>query len=80
MNEILNELEELHTALQYSSEHPDLSTSYTIGERIMINQQRAALFRAMEGQPYQFIQSPEILNKTIRIHYLIERTNWVPKS
>lgn len=80
MNAIVNELDELHTALQYSTEHPDLATSLTTGERIMVNQQRAALFRALDGQPYQFEQAQTIQEKLNRIQYLIARTKWVAKS
>lgn len=78
MNEIITELQELHLVLQWSTVHELHDTALTVGERIMINQQRAALFRALEGEPAAFQQSPEIQSKLIRIQYLIQRTKWVP--
>lgn len=75
---IIKELEELMLVLQWSTAHPELETALTTGERIMVNQQRAALFRALDGQHSGFIQSPGVQQKITRITYLIKRTHWVP--
>ncbi|RWX00949.1 hypothetical protein [Flavobacterium cerinum] len=79
MEQILNQLEELQLVLQYSSEHATLEISLTVGERIMVNQERAALFRALDGIKTDFTQSVTIITKINRMLYLIERTDWKPK-
>jgi tRNA isopentenyl-2-thiomethyl-A-37 hydroxylase MiaE len=80
MEQILNELQELHLVLQYSTEHAWIETALTTGERIMVNQQRAKLFKALDGIPNDFIQSDVINIKINKILYLIKSTNWEPKE
>jgi len=80
MEKIVDELAELHAVLQWSTEHPLNEVALTTGQRIMVNQERAALFRAIDGKPRDFIQSPIVMDKIIRILYLITRTAWVPKN
>ena len=75
---ILNELAELQMALQWSTGHPLNETAYTTGERIMVNQQRSSLFKALDGNYDGFKQSPALIDKTTRILFLIRRTEWVP--
>lgn len=77
---ILDQLGGLMLALQRSTAHPHLETALTTGERIAVNQQRTALFRALDGQHSGFTQSPDVETKITRILYLIERTGWVPKD
>ncbi|RWX03393.1 hypothetical protein [Flavobacterium cerinum] len=75
--EILNELDQLMLILQYSSEKTAMLST---GERIMINQERAALFRALAGETIGFLQTPEIEQKKNSILKLINRSNWKPKE
>lgn len=71
-------LGELHLALIYSNEHEHLECILTPHERILVNQERAHLYRVLDGKPPNFVQRPQVQNKIIRILYLIERTNWQP--
>ena len=75
MDLIIKELDELHLVLQYSSEKTAMLTA---GERIMINQERASLFRALAGHPTSFEQSEGVEKKKQEILMLIKRTRWEP--
>ena len=74
-DQINNELEELHLILQYSREKTAMLSA---GERIMINQERASLFRALAGHPTSFVQSEVVEQKKQEILMLIKRTRWEP--
>lgn len=76
--EIENRLDILHLVLQYSSQK---SPVLTTGERIVINQERGALFRYMEDEtvdlePYKV--SSLIEGKIAFILEEIERCEWTP--
>lgn len=75
---IHNRLDDLMLVLQWSTAHPLLETALTAGQRIAVNQERAALFRALDGQHSGFVQATEVEEKITRILYLIQRTKWVP--
>ncbi|GGB82704.1 hypothetical protein GCM10007424_23420 [Flavobacterium suaedae] len=79
---IISRLAELHIALQWSTQHAtmEVSTALTVGERIMVNQERAALFRELENDAKNFKQSPTVEEKVTGILYLIKRMNWQPKD
>lgn len=79
-DEIIKRLMLLHTVLQWSTVHPGLEVTLTVGERIMVNQERGALFRELENEPHNFVQSHTVEAKITRIEYLIKRHNWKPKD
>lgn len=81
MNELQGQIEqrldELYTALVYSREKTALLTT---GERICVNQERAALYRLLEGVETKFIQSEGVQKKIEKILNLIDRSGWVPTA
>ncbi len=83
IDQINDRLEKLHLALQYSSEK---TAMLSIGERIMINQERGHLLRERnkinDYHNYQvlwFGQPRKIESKLITIDHLINETGWTPK-
>lgn len=73
-------LEELYLALKYSSQ---VSGLLTVGERIMVNQERAALYRVLDPEsdvtepPYEV--SAEIEEKITNLNVERIRTRWRPQ-
>lgn len=80
--EILKKLAELHSVLQWSTEHAvaEPNIALTVGERIIVNQERGALFRELEKDPREFMPSPTVDEKVNQILYIVKRTNWQPKD
>ncbi|WP_417366825.1 hypothetical protein [Flavobacterium beibuense] len=76
-SEILEELDDLFLALQYAGEKTAMLTT---GERICVNQQRASLFRILDGHETSFVQSPTVQKKVADILHLIDKTDWEPHN
>ena len=70
-------LELLEMVLRYDSEKKG---KFTIGERIMINQERAHMYRQTEDDELEYYtQSPEIETKIYQCLAQIRQENWKPK-
>lgn len=77
---IQEEIRELKAVIQWSREHPELSTALTLLERNKVSLEIGHLERAANGQITCFSQQATVETKIIRITYLINRTGWVPKN
>ena len=72
---ISNRMHDLEKVIQWNREHKFL----TIGQIIMVNQERASLFRELE-EPTTFTQSVIVQQKINKVLNLIAKTNWQPKN
>jgi uncharacterized protein with PIN domain len=72
-DQIDERLFQLLMVLHYASEK---TAMLKVGERICINQERAALMRLKEGTDTGFIQSETVMKKIDNILELMQKTNW----
>jgi hypothetical protein len=70
-------IEQLEMVLRYDSE---TKQNFTVGERIMINQERGNIYRQTEDSEIEdYEQTIEIENKIYQCLAQIRQTNWKPK-
>jgi hypothetical protein len=77
MSDLQERQDALELVLKYTREKTAI---LSVGERIMINQERANLYRQMEDSEIEYYEQPiEIETKIYQCLAQIRQTNWKPK-